>query len=306
MNSQATGRQAQNPGVFVRDPPDALRTRPPGAPPLLTPSRCNHAVMATGAPEASPPAKPKFALETRWTVDAEGHEVEFDTFRPFHNADPFDPEQVGDVAVSPRFASWRCKDFSLGAPVRTPYRRDQTTFAGGYSGFKPRWQPDTNPIQGGRSDKIYQSGKVTKPGYSGFRPGEKADPFIDFKVRPARYERGAPRPPLRPLSTGTRAPSLSHDVRQSASARRLARRTTRSWRHGRQTPRRSRWPVASRSAGCSAARPGGLTAGRRPRRESVGRGSEHRQSCVLSTGIALVRARADDLFIDVVSSYWWC
>ena len=53
-----------------------------------------------------------------------------------------------------------------------------------------RRQPDKNPIQGGRWDKIYDSGKVTKPGYSGFRPGEKADPFIDFKVRPLCLQEG--------------------------------------------------------------------------------------------------------------------
>ena len=148
----------------------------------------------------------KFALEQRWSVNEKGQEVEIDSFRPFHNADPYDPEQMGE-GISPRWASWKCKDYSLGAPVRTPYRRDQTTFPAGYSGFKPMWcachapvalhpsqtavqwvscrQPDTNPIQGGRSDKLYNPGKITKPGYSGFRPGEKADPYIDFKVQSA-------------------------------------------------------------------------------------------------------------------------
>ena len=91
------------------------------------------------APAAAPATSPpKFGLETRWYIDKDGFEVEQDSFRPFHNADPFDPEHVGED-VSPRFASWKCKDYSLGAPVRTPYRRDQTTFAGGYSGFKPTW-----------------------------------------------------------------------------------------------------------------------------------------------------------------------
>jgi len=149
----------------------------------------------------------KFQLEQRWYYNEAGHFVEIDSYRPIINPDDFDPAQ--NPNASPRYASWKVKDFSVGEATRSPYRRDDSSFAGGYSGFKPRWKPDGHPVYNGKSSKIYETGYVAKPGYMGFRPGEKADPFIDPKAGIADERNQAP---------------WQNDCREKSMATRIAQR----------------------------------------------------------------------------------